>query len=162
MNSSNNRPNRCSCGKSFKTVSSLDQHRRDAPIHTGSSNTAANPPPLPQLAMPMTSIETTGAEAATSETGAVTVVTSDGGMTQSETGRKKNKKKTKGEDKKQEQAKFNRTTSSDSYPSDYLYHPFSTPQYKYNPNTCNMMDMWQDQDWSLCDKDCGWCGHCYD
>lgn len=22
------------------------------------------------------------------------------------------------------------------------------------------MDMMQDQDWALCDKDCGWCGHC--
>jgi hypothetical protein len=28
-------------------------------------------------------------------------------------------------------------------------------------------DMWQlnnldDLDWTLCDKDCGWCGHCYE
>jgi hypothetical protein len=32
--------------------------------------------------------------------------------------------------------------------------------WKVNTNTRQMMDMLQDQDWALCDKDCGWCGHC--
>lgn len=31
---------------------------------------------------------------------------------------------------------------------------------KINPETGRMMDMSLDEDWSLCDKDCGWCGHC--
>jgi len=31
-----------------------------------------------------------------------------------------------------------------------------------NPNTGRMMDFLEDQDWALCDKDCGWCGHCGD
>ncbi|KAG0650785.1 hypothetical protein D0Z07_2215 [Hyphodiscus hymeniophilus] len=30
----------------------------------------------------------------------------------------------------------------------------------YNPNTGQMMDLQEEQDWALCDKDCGWCGHC--
>ena len=32
--------------------------------------------------------------------------------------------------------------------------------FKVNPNTGRTMDMFADQDWALCDKDCGWCGHC--
>ena len=40
-----------------------------------------------------------------------------------------------------------------------LQRPLAS-QYKINPETGYMMDMMQDQDWSLCDKDCGWCGHC--
>jgi hypothetical protein len=32
--------------------------------------------------------------------------------------------------------------------------------WKVNPNTGRMMDMMEDEDWSLCDKDCGWCGRC--
>jgi hypothetical protein len=31
-----------------------------------------------------------------------------------------------------------------------------------NSNTRQLMDMQLDEDWSLCDKDCGWCGHCAD
>jgi hypothetical protein len=31
---------------------------------------------------------------------------------------------------------------------------------KVNPNTGQMMNLLEDQDWALCDKDCGWCGHC--
>ena len=33
---------------------------------------------------------------------------------------------------------------------------------KLNPNTGRMMNLFADQDWILCDKDCGWCGHCSD
>lgn len=33
---------------------------------------------------------------------------------------------------------------------------------KVNPNTGQMMNLLEDQDWALCDKDCGWCGHCAD
>jgi len=29
-----------------------------------------------------------------------------------------------------------------------------------NPNTGQIMNLLEDQDWALCDKDCGWCGHC--
>lgn len=29
-----------------------------------------------------------------------------------------------------------------------------------NSHTGRMMDMGLDEDWALCDKDCGWCGHC--
>lgn len=31
---------------------------------------------------------------------------------------------------------------------------------KVNPHTGHMMDLLEDEDWALCDKDCGWCGHC--
>jgi hypothetical protein len=34
--------------------------------------------------------------------------------------------------------------------------------WKLNSNTGQMMDMHLDQNWGLCDKDCGWCGHCAD
>jgi uncharacterized Zn-finger protein len=33
-------------------------------------------------------------------------------------------------------------------------------RWKLNPETGLMMDMEQPEDWALCDKDCGWCGHC--
>ncbi len=32
--------------------------------------------------------------------------------------------------------------------------------FKVNPNTGRMMNMLEGQDWAVCDKDCGWCGHC--
>jgi hypothetical protein len=32
--------------------------------------------------------------------------------------------------------------------------------WKVNRNTGQTMDLLQDQDWALCDKECGWCGHC--
>ena len=31
---------------------------------------------------------------------------------------------------------------------------------KVNPLTGQMMNLLEEQDWALCDKDCGWCGHC--
>ena len=31
---------------------------------------------------------------------------------------------------------------------------------KVNPNTGQTMNLLEDQDWALCDKDCGWCGQC--
>lgn len=31
---------------------------------------------------------------------------------------------------------------------------------KINPNTGRIMNLLEDQNWALCDKDCGWCGHC--
>jgi hypothetical protein len=31
---------------------------------------------------------------------------------------------------------------------------------KLNPLTGQMMNLLEDEDWALCDKDCGWCGHC--
>jgi len=34
--------------------------------------------------------------------------------------------------------------------------------WKIYPNTGQMMNFLEDQDWALCDKDCGWCGHCND
>jgi hypothetical protein len=33
-------------------------------------------------------------------------------------------------------------------------------EWKVNGNTGQMMNMQLDEDWALCDKDCGWCGHC--
>jgi hypothetical protein len=35
-------------------------------------------------------------------------------------------------------------------------------RWKLNPETGRMMDTLQPLDWVLCDKDCGWCGHCSD
>jgi hypothetical protein len=35
-----------------------------------------------------------------------------------------------------------------------------TGGWKVNGLTGQMMDMQLDEDWALCDKDCGWCGHC--
>lgn len=32
--------------------------------------------------------------------------------------------------------------------------------WKVNPNTGQMMNLLEDEDWALCDKECGWCGHC--
>jgi hypothetical protein len=32
--------------------------------------------------------------------------------------------------------------------------------WQVNVNTGRMMDLSEDQNWGLCDKDCGWCGHC--
>ncbi|KAH8650338.1 hypothetical protein BGZ60DRAFT_421767 [Tricladium varicosporioides] len=32
--------------------------------------------------------------------------------------------------------------------------------WKVNPNTGQTMNLLEDEDWALCDKDCGWCGHC--
>jgi hypothetical protein len=37
-----------------------------------------------------------------------------------------------------------------------------SPDWKVNTETGRIMDMIQDEDWALCDKDCGWCGHCAD
>jgi hypothetical protein len=34
--------------------------------------------------------------------------------------------------------------------------------WEVNQNTGHTMDLLEDQDWMLCDKDCGWCGHCAD
>jgi hypothetical protein len=34
--------------------------------------------------------------------------------------------------------------------------------WKSNPNTGQMMNMQLDENWALCDKECGWCGHCAD
>jgi len=31
---------------------------------------------------------------------------------------------------------------------------------KVNQNTGQTMNLLEDQDWALCDKDYGWCGHC--
>lgn len=36
----------------------------------------------------------------------------------------------------------------------------TTVGWKVNSLTGQMMDMQLDEDWALCDKDCGWCGHC--
>lgn len=38
----------------------------------------------------------------------------------------------------------------------------SDPIWKVNPLTGNMMDMIENENYGLCDKDCGWCGHCMD
>ncbi len=35
-----------------------------------------------------------------------------------------------------------------------------TGSLKVNSITGQLMNMHFDEDWSLCDKDCGWCGHC--
>jgi hypothetical protein len=32
--------------------------------------------------------------------------------------------------------------------------------WKINSLTGQMMNMHLDENWALCDKDCGWCGHC--
>lgn len=34
--------------------------------------------------------------------------------------------------------------------------------WKVNVNTGYTMNMLEEQNWGLCDKDCGWCGHCMD
>lgn len=34
--------------------------------------------------------------------------------------------------------------------------------WKLNHITGQMMNMQLDQNWGLCDKECGWCGHCAD
>lgn len=36
------------------------------------------------------------------------------------------------------------------------------PQFQLEPNTTQWMNMSEDLDWGLCDKECGWCGHCMD
>jgi hypothetical protein len=36
----------------------------------------------------------------------------------------------------------------------------SNPGLKPNPEPGRMIDMTQDEDWALCDKDCAWCGPC--
>ncbi|CZT43994.1 uncharacterized protein RSE6_04112 [Rhynchosporium secalis] len=38
----------------------------------------------------------------------------------------------------------------------------STPTMEIFENTDYTMDMYGGYDWGLCDKDCGWCGHCAD
>lgn len=38
----------------------------------------------------------------------------------------------------------------------------SYESWNVNPSTGQTMDMFDHQDWMLCDKDCGWCGHCAD
>ena len=34
--------------------------------------------------------------------------------------------------------------------------------WRVNANTGYTMDLFEDQNWALCDGDCGWCGHCGD
>lgn len=36
----------------------------------------------------------------------------------------------------------------------------ATGGWKVNSITGQMMNLQFDEDWTLCDKDCGWCGHC--
>lgn len=36
----------------------------------------------------------------------------------------------------------------------------SDTRFEMNPYTGRVMETLADEDWTLCDKDCGWCGHC--
>lgn len=63
MNNSNNRPHRCSCGKSFKSVAAMNQHRLNAAIHLvhfTSVIQAMSSPPHPLTITTSTMTETTG------------------------------------------------------------------------------------------------------
>jgi hypothetical protein len=68
------------------------------------------------------------------------------GVNQVEKGSQKKKKSKKGAKKKKGGAQTQRPPS--------LQRSLAS-QYKFNPETGHMMDMMQDEDWSLCDKDCG-------
>lgn len=168
MLSSSNRPHRCSCKKSFKTVAAMDQHRLHASIHLGSSNSAPSEMPSMTTTMTTTTMTTT-----TTETGTPNVSTAapvmDGGDSRQPVGKnaetkEKKKKKTAGGgggrggggggEGNNERMRFNSSSSS--------FGTYTSPQYQYNSGAGRMVDTWQAQDWSLCDKDCGWCGHCYD
>jgi hypothetical protein len=82
----------------------------------------------------------------------VTFQASTGTEGEKEVSQKEKKSKKRAKKKKGGQAQG----SLSLYPSQQ--HLMS--RYKFNPETGHTMDMMQDEDWSLCDKECGWCGHC--
>ena len=168
------RPVRCTCGKGFKSTHARAQHQRDATIQRqtpsgaeAAAAAAASPSPsiapptyeesmrnlLPQSfaemrLTPIPSASDVGAPSAPSERGfgerlAWRPVTFVEAGTQSENSRKKKKKEKRGK---------GRSGSKRGYGGG--------GEYGYMELNPLIMDMDQDQNWGLCDKDCGWCGHC--
>jgi hypothetical protein len=65
--------------------------------------------------------------------------------------RKKNQNKKQRQKQKQKQQPASGHNSGDAAPLPY-----------HDSFFCSSSDLFSDDlDWALCDKDCGWCGHCY-
>ncbi|KAE8441679.1 hypothetical protein EG329_004552 [Mollisiaceae sp. DMI_Dod_QoI] len=169
----------CTCNKSFKDQNAMLQHQRDSPKHVSR--------PIPEV--PTTQVrpssqsvdhllnrlilqdaqygpslfsgrdssaflassldlEPTFAEIPATVATTEMASTQLGGEKKAGNGKDSSKKKAK---------RKKRTGNSSTGTSNTVYG-----MWKLNPNTGRMMDMGEDQNSGLCDKDCGWCGHCGD
>lgn len=138
-----NRPHRCDCGKSFKSVVSMDQHRRHAGIHLGYSSSAENQAAPPHVAMTRTGTETMGTGTATgveTETGTDTTaiptaaVGSGGSIQSGVKSAKKKKKKTGGLGTKERSQVREKRTKIDFAPNPGL-HLYSFHSRPYSPSS---------------------------
>jgi len=161
------KPVLCTCSKRFKTKDAMLQHRRDSPRHIDTPQVSQQTPSLHELVQRLLLqddeadhgfIPFSGGGPTTfsdrnpslrvsswSETAAPSLVPEQvtAGEIDVAKGMKKKKKKT---DKR----------------NILMMGRGGDSTWNVNPNTGQMMNLLEDQDWALCDKDCGWCGHCTD
>ncbi|PVH73279.1 hypothetical protein DL98DRAFT_607639 [Cadophora sp. DSE1049] len=147
----------CGCGKRFKTDRAMRQHQHDSPLH---ADVPSVPEPVLRLDQILQRLSLQDEEAehgfipfegggrstilAMSPEIRISGQVIAGAVTQfvAEGTKPKKKKGKKGKSLRMGQGCHS--------------------SWRVNPNTGQMMNLHADQDWMLCDKDCGWCGHCGD
>jgi hypothetical protein len=79
------------------------------------------------------------------------------GYTQKATGSPTSSKTKKASQSQKTKSSNNSNNSKDSY-----YSSSTRYEYKFTQDGRAYILGLDDEDWGLCDKDCGWCGHCAD
>ncbi|KAH0499580.1 hypothetical protein TgHK011_006761 [Trichoderma gracile] len=131
----------CSCGRNFVSAHALQQHRRDSPLHEG------------EALMAQTGETSSAArESHVNEPNKLFVRSSDSTADQSRTSPDK-EQNSDGRARKNQQAKY-------TYRSAYSPRPDIRSHGVWSSHDIWYSDVGDDH--SLCDKDCGWCGHCAD
>ncbi|KAG4432996.1 hypothetical protein IFR05_011511 [Cadophora sp. M221] len=151
----------CTCGKSFGTNGAKLQHQRDSQLHSDTPQAPAQMLDLEQLVqrlslqeeepdhhfIPFLGGEPTRFLAQRSHIHIEQVMA---GV--------KNWFVAEGTKPKKEKRKKKKTRKGTSVQTETWQASHSI--FKVNPNTGRTMNMLEGQDWAVCDKDCGWCGHC--
>ncbi|KAL6859279.1 hypothetical protein J3F83DRAFT_749614 [Trichoderma novae-zelandiae] len=128
---------RCSCGRGFKTKRALEQHKRDSPLHVGKA-------PIAQTGKTASTTRENIKEGSEMKKHSANP---SGSTTDNSGPRRDRKHHDEGRASEDQQA----DCSPD--PDERNFGAWSSSYIWYG-------DVGDDH--SLCDKDCGWCGHCSD
>ncbi|KAH6839550.1 hypothetical protein B0I37DRAFT_386696 [Chaetomium sp. MPI-CAGE-AT-0009] len=149
---------RCECGKAFKTNNSMNQHKRDSPRHQQHAETGAgnSEPAQPGISSPTRGGGLPGQAPNNPPTASSVWYSSRYPLIEFvREGESAGASRTKAE--KNGPRKRTGEVGSESARRRYLLRARRSTSYEYGA----VQDMPQNSlDWSLCDKDCGWCGRC--